>query len=58
MQPRTVASPCKCRAGRRREMTLFDWYVIGFIPVAAILIVVALIDNDWDVSEMLWEEEE
>lgn len=39
-------------------MTLFDWYVIGFIPVAAILIVLALIDNDWDVSEMLWEEEE
>lgn len=39
-------------------MTLFDWYVIGFIPVAITLIVLALIDNDWDVSEMLWEEEE
>lgn len=38
-------------------MTLFDWYVIGFIPVAIVLIVLALIDNDWDVEKMMFKEE-
>lgn len=39
-------------------MTAFDWYVIGFIPVAIALIVIELINNDWDVEKMLWEDEE
>lgn len=38
-------------------MTVFDWYVIGFIPVAIALIVIELIANDWDIENMIWEEE-
>lgn len=39
-------------------MTMFDYYVIGFIPVAIALILIELIANDWDVEKLLWEEEE
>lgn len=39
-------------------MTVFDWYVIGFIPVAIALIVLALIDNGWSVTEMMFKEDE
>lgn len=39
-------------------MTLFDWYVVGFIPVAIVLIVLALIDNDWDVEKLMFKDDE
>lgn len=39
-------------------MTNFDWYVIGFIPVAVVLVLVQFILNDWDLEKMMFGEEE
>lgn len=39
------------------SMTLFDWCVVGFIPVAAVLILIEFVLNDWSF-DFIWEEEE
>ena len=38
-------------------MTLFDWCVVGFIPVAAALILIEFVLNDWSF-DFIWKEEE
>ena len=38
-------------------MTLFDWCVIGFIPVAVVLVLIEFVLNDWSF-DFIWEEEE
>ena len=37
-------------------MTCIDYYIIGFIPVAVVLILIQFILNDWELD--IWEEEE
>ena len=38
-------------------MTLFDWCVVGFIPVAIVLILIEFVANDWDINEMMYNDE-
>lgn len=38
-------------------MTVFDWCVIAFLPVAAGLILIEFILNDWSF-DFMWEGEE
>lgn len=38
-------------------MTLFDWCVVGFIPVAVTLILIEFVLNDWSF-DFIWKEEE
>ena len=38
-------------------MTLFDWYVIGFLPVSVVLILTLFALNDWDVEKTMFRKE-
>lgn len=39
-------------------MTLFDWYVVGFIPVAIVLILIQFAMADWDLDELMFRKEQ
>lgn len=39
-------------------MTLFDWYVVGFIPVAIVLILIQFVMADWDLDELMFRKEQ
>ena len=39
-------------------MTTFDYCVIGFMPIAAVLIICLFALNDWDINKVLWEDHE
>lgn len=36
-------------------MTTFDWFVVGFIPIAIVLILILLVLNDWDFDKMMFK---
>lgn len=39
-------------------MTLFDWYVVGFIPVSIVLILIQFVMADWDIEKVFFEDKE
>ena len=39
-------------------MTRFDWYIIGFIPVAIVLIIIQFYLNDWSFEKVMFKEDE
>ena len=39
-------------------MTTFDYCVLAFLPVAAVLITIQLYLHDWSLEKLMFEEEE
>lgn len=40
-------------------MTKFDWYILlGFLPVAVILIIIQFYLNGWSFEKVMFEEED
>lgn len=37
-------------------MTTFDLCVLGFIPIAIVLILCQFALNDWDIDKVFWED--